>query len=150
MSDSVERELFRIHREVQNRYTYFLLTAAAAALGFSLTQTQGLPLLKSQMLLLFAALSWGLSFFCGCKQLRHVTGGLYDNGQLLKVESGRHPLSKNDPQLKQMGSNFFREKFEKTSDLVARYSIWQFRLFILGSVLYMCWHVWEMWLRTSQ
>jgi len=38
MTRDAELELFRALREVQNRYTYFLLAAAGAAIGLAVNQ----------------------------------------------------------------------------------------------------------------
>ena len=48
------REVYRALREAQNRYTYFLLAAAAAAISLVLNQTQSAPLRLSQIPLGFA------------------------------------------------------------------------------------------------
>jgi hypothetical protein len=41
MTDAVMNEVFRAHRDSQNRYTYFLLATAGAAIGLAVTQTRG-------------------------------------------------------------------------------------------------------------
>lgn len=72
MSDETSREVYRALREAQNNYTYFLLAASAAAISLALTQTQGAIIRLAHIPLGLAVLSWGLSFFCGCRNLSYV------------------------------------------------------------------------------
>lgn len=86
MADDSERLLFSTLRSIQDKYTYFLLAAAGAAIGLALTQTKGLSLNWSQFPLGLAVLNWGLSFFFGCRQLTSVSSGLYANAGLIKIQ----------------------------------------------------------------
>ena len=104
MSSEAEREVFRVLRESQSKYTYFLLAAAGAAIGFALTQTQDESLACSQWPLELAVFLWGSSFFCGCRHLTYVNSTLYANVVLLKIESGQHPEVGNHPQYMQTAS----------------------------------------------
>ncbi|MBK8814175.1 MAG: hypothetical protein IPN42_01040 [Methylococcaceae bacterium] len=148
MADESERELYRLHREGQNRYTYFLLAGAATAIGFWLTQTRELALNPTQIPLGLAVLAWSASFFCGCKQLQYISSTLYNNAELLKIEAGRHPISGRHPEAIQIGSQVLRKILEDDSNTCGKFGAWQFRFLIYGSLLYITWHVFEMWART--
>jgi hypothetical protein len=54
MSNQTELEVYKALREAQNRYTYFLLAAAAAAISVALNQTQAATLRLSHVPLGFA------------------------------------------------------------------------------------------------
>ena len=60
--DEIELEVYRQHRVSQDKYAYFLLAAAGAAIAFSLNQTHSAALSRSHWSLAGAGLCWGLSF----------------------------------------------------------------------------------------
>src|SRR4051794_11241817 len=88
---SEKLELHRAVRESADKYIYFLLAASGAAIGFALTQTQEATLSKSMILLALAVVFWGLSFYCGCKQLVQTRSFTFLNYELLRVRQGEHP-----------------------------------------------------------
>ena len=149
MSTEIQIEAHRALREAQRRYTYFLLAAAGAAFAFAVNQTQGMPLSLSQVPLGFAVAAWGLSFFYGCRHLAYVSSNLYANVELLNVESGQHPEVGNHPDYIAAASQGIRSAFEKNADRANRFGQWQFGLLIVGSVLYLAWHVWEMYILSA-
>ncbi len=149
MSSEAQREVFRVLRESQSKYTYFLLAAAGAAIGFTLTQTQDESLAWSQWPLGIAVFLWGSSFFCGCRHLAYVNSTLYANAALLKIESGQHPQVGNHPQYMEAASEGVRQAIEQNSESANQLGHWQFRFLIAGAVLYVIWHVFEMYLRMS-
>lgn len=53
-------EIYRALRESQNKYTYFLLAAAGAAVALTVNQTREAHLAWSQVPLALGALSWAL------------------------------------------------------------------------------------------
>lgn len=63
MTDSGITELYRAHRTAQDKYTYFILAAAGAAIAFALNQTHDATLSWFKLPLGAAVLCWGLSFF---------------------------------------------------------------------------------------
>ena len=94
-----ELELWRAHRAMQEKHTYFLLAAAGACIGFALTQSKDMALSASMYPLGAALALWGVSFLLGC---RHIEGALsitFANIGLLKMRSGRDPLAGQNPSL---------------------------------------------------
>ena len=140
------REVYRALREAQNKYTYFLLAAAGAAMALSVNQTQGVALAWSQVSLGAGVLSWGLSFFFGLRHLGYVTSTLYANAELLRVESGQHPEFGSNPQMMAAANQGIREAIKSKSDRAVRTGHLQFGFMIAGAVLYFLWHVLEMYL----
>ena len=140
-------EIYRQHRTAQEKYVYFLLAAAGAAIALAVNQTQGAKLDWSQLPLASAVALWGLSFFFGCKHLQYVESTLYANADLLKVEAGEHPEVGGHPQRMAAASEGIRAAVASNIKWAARYGRWQFSCLLLGAVSYLGWHVLGMWLR---
>lgn len=147
-TEEQQLEVYRQHRAAQEKYVYFLLAAVGAAIALVVTQTQGAKVAWSQWPLAVAVLLWGLSFYFGCKHLGYVESTLFANAELLRVQAGEHPRVGNHPQLIQAASEGIRSAIESNSGWSSRFVRWQFRSFVLASVSYVGWHVYEMWLRT--
>lgn len=142
-------ELHRQHREGQDKYSYFLLAAAGTAIGWALTRTENRALSSSMTALGIAVVCWGGSFWCGCRKLVYVDSFLYSNLELLAIESGTHPEVGADHRMVAAASEGARRGLARNSATGAGLSRWQFRLFVLGGVAYIAWHVIEMVLRSA-
>jgi hypothetical protein len=139
--DPAVQELHKAHREGLEKYVYFLLAAAGTAIAFAITQTQTATLSPTKIPLGAAMAFWALSFYCGCRQLLETSGILYQNYQFLRMRGDVN--FPGDP-------NFFEElqaDLEKQADKSGTWGKWQFRLLIAGAVLYIGWHIMEMYLR---
>ena len=147
MASSSQGELFKVLRESQSKYTYFLLAAVGAGIGFALTQTQNDPLSLTHIPLGLAIISWGASFYCGCKHLSYVHSNLFANFDLLKMQAGTHPEVGRDPNKMHIAKEVMIEIIEDNSETSSKYANWQFRLLIFGAVTYIVWHVIEMAIR---
>ena len=147
MTKDFELEIYRALRESQNKYAYFLLAAAGAAIALALNQTQGAMLCWSQIPLAAAVLSWGLSFFFGCRHLAYVSSTLYSNAQIFPTKRGEHPQVGADPQRIAVASAMFRSAAEENANRGNRFGRLQFHFLISGAVFYLGWHVLEMYLR---
>ena len=95
-----------------------------------------------------SATSSGLSFYFGCRHLAYVNSSLYSNAELLKIEAGHHPEIGTHVQLMAAASQGIRSALESNANRANRLGHMQFRFLIAGAVLYIGWHVLEMWLRT--
>ncbi len=142
-----EIEVYRALREAQGKYTYFLLAAVGAAIALAVNQTQGAAMAWSQLPLAAGVVSWGLSFFFGCRHLAYVSSTLYANAELLRVESGQHPETGTHPQMMAAASAGIRQAIESNSKRANRLGHLQFRFLVAGAVLYIVWHALEMYLR---
>lgn len=143
-----ELEIYRALRESQNKHTYFLLAVVGTAIALVVKQTQGASLSWSQLLLAAAVLAWALSFLFGCRNRDYVSSGLYTNAALLEVNAGRHKLSGTDPEAIQVARETLSNIFENQSNKANRFANLQFRLLVIGAILYVAWHILEMYLRT--
>lgn len=143
MADTIV-ELHKAVRDAGEKYVYFLLAAAGAAIAFAITQTQTALLTQSKIPLGLAVVSWGLSFYYGCRQTAQTNAILHANYQYLRAQAGNHPQLPPDPEVLEI----FSQTLEQLADKSGRYVRWQFRFLILGAVFYIGWHVLEMYIRT--
>lgn len=148
MSSEQITEIYRQHRTAQDKYSYFLLAAAASAVAFALTRTQETLLSWSMLPLGGATICWGLSFFFGCRQLGYVMSSLYSNQELLKIQSGNHPAVGQHPGYIAAASEGILKAIEHNSDKVSLFANMQFWFLIWGAISYIVWHVFEMYIRT--
>ena len=122
MSEEIN-EVFRALRESQNKYTYFLLAAAGAAIALAVDQTHVAALAWSQVPLALSVLSWALSFLFGCRHIAYVNSTLYANSEYLQVISGLHPeLADIHPQLVSAAKEGIRDAMEHNSNCANRNS----------------------------
>jgi hypothetical protein len=149
MAGDQELEIYRQLRTAQEKYVYFLLAAAGAAIVLAVNQTQSLNIKLSQLPLGVGVLLWGLSFFFGCQHLVYVGSTLFANAELLKVESGRHRQIGNHPELMSAAGEGIRQAIQTNCNRASRYARLQFGAFVLGAIFYIAWHIYEMWLRTA-
>jgi hypothetical protein len=144
MSDDVRLHLYQTLQEGQEKYTYFLLAAAGAAIGFAITQTQNTTLAYSQTPLALAVLCWGLSFVYGCRSIWATQNVIQQNYEMLRTKAGLHPVLPPDPEFLKWIAN----RIEEQSKTSGRPSRWQYKFLIAGAVFYIAWHILEMYLRT--
>ncbi len=148
MKDDNLREVYRTLQLSQDKYTYFLLAATIAAIGFTITQTQNIKLHLSLIPLGISILFWGISFLFGCRNREYNNSTLYANYELLKVQSGIHPEIGNHPQKMQAASEGIMKAIESNSNKANKLGHLQMNTFILGVIFYLAWHILEMYLRT--
>jgi hypothetical protein len=137
-------EIFRQHRTAEDRYTYFLLAAAAAGIGLAVQRTTGAVLAWSMLPIGLAVACWGLSFYCGCVHLQYVSSTLFANMALLQAEDGTLRDIPRHPDAFGAAAAGIRSAIESNSEKMSRWARAQFRLLILGAVLFVTWHVIEL------
>lgn len=147
MATPEELEIHRRLYESQEKYTYFLLAAVGACLGFALTQTNEIAISTKQIPLAIAVLMWGLSFFYGCKYLQAKQSTTYANSEYLKAENGHHPISGFDPVKIDVVLLAIEQNIHRLGTSSSRYRTAQFCLLISAVAFYVIWHILEMWER---
>lgn len=148
MNTDAERFLFGIHRQGQEKVTYFLLAAAGASVAFALTQTKTAVLSYPHGLVGVALAAWAMSLLSGLKHVWQSDTVLLGNIELLRIQSGRHKDIGSNPVDVEWGSNTLREVLETASERGQRHSRAQFRWLVIGAGFYIAWHVYEMYLRS--
>lgn len=135
-------------RDKQEKYVYYLIALSVSAIGFSVYKTEKLSLTFSQIPLAIAVLSWGLSIFCGLKFLKYTISNLYANNDYFKIVKGKHPDIGNQPELIKVGVESFREAMKTNGKTMKKYFRFQSYLFYSGIILFIVWHIIEMYLKT--
>jgi hypothetical protein len=102
-----------------------------------------------QVPLAVAVLFWGTSFYSGCMLVRYGLSNLFANFDLLRVQAGRHPKAGTDPDVIEAASEGILEAMQGNDTVLKRWSHAQFRCLIAGAVLYVAWHILEMYHRTQ-
>ena len=62
-------ELYKQQREMQQKYIYFILAINASAMGYSIQLTINKHFQNYYLVLFGSIVSWGFSFYSGCKYL---------------------------------------------------------------------------------
>ena len=130
--------------EAQAKYTYFLLAAAASCMALAVQRTSGTALTSHHFPLGLAMLSWGVSFGAGCYNRAYFSSTLYANIAFLQLEDGSHPERPSHPALVSAAMEGVMKAAKENSSAANRWGKWQFRLLIVGAVLFLAWHVLEM------
>jgi hypothetical protein len=137
-------ELYSRHAQGQEKYTYFLLTAAASAIAFAVVRTDAYLLNWWLAPAAVAVALWLGSFFCGCQNLLWVNTALSANIALLELQYGTHSNQPPTPELVMAAMQGVRNALKSNADKGTRYYRLQFRLFVAGALCFLCWRVLDM------
>ncbi len=141
-------ELYRLHRSEQSKYVYFILAAAAGGTALAVRMTTDATLHWSLAPLGAAVLSWGLSFYFGCRGLDAVSVLTRANAELLQVQNGEHPKAGRHKELQEVAAEALREVMERENTAVGKNYGRQFRCLVGGAVFFIAWHVLRIVLRS--
>lgn len=144
-----ELELYRQFVHGQEKYEYFFMVLAGAAMAFAVKQTCDDVLNMAKLPLGIAVLFWALSFFSGYKKRSYTLSIIYSNVELLRVLLGNHKEVGENPILITEASTGIAKAMEsncKISVFWAKLQIW---FFFAGMVFFVFWHVIEMGARTQ-
>jgi ABC-type transport system involved in multi-copper enzyme maturation permease subunit len=148
MSD-IQFNIQQEFREKQEKYVYYLIALSVSAIGFSIYRTENQSLAYSKIPLALAVISWSISIYCGLKFLKYVISNLYANNDYYEITNGRHPELGKDPELIECGIKGFMEAMKINSKEMKKYFNFQSYLFYFGIVLFIVWHIIEMYLKTE-
>jgi hypothetical protein len=107
-------------------------------------RTSGQPLKFIQIPLALAVISWGLSVLSGFTFIGKITSSIYRNSMYLDILQGRDPDVGNDQKSIEIAIKLYRETNPEFSKKASFYAKSQQRLFYIGIVLFILWHVLEM------
>jgi len=143
-----QKEIQKQFRQQQEKYTYYIIALCIAAIGFSVHKTTGLPLKWIQIPLGIAILSWGISIYCGLKFISYVISTLYANNAYLDIIQGKNPDIGVQPQKIEAATKGIKQAMESNTERANNFSTWQNRLFIIGFIAFLVWHILEMYNNT--
>ncbi len=143
-------DLHKAHSAAHEKYHYFLLAAAGAAIGFALHKTEEEVISWWLLPVALASLLWALSFYFGCLAIGSVNTAMGANYNYLVLYDNYDKARPVIPQGK-LESRLLaeREKIRNNQENAFKYARLQFHLLALGAVFFIVWHVLEMWCRTN-
>ncbi len=136
--------------EQQDKLVYYIIALCVSAIGFSVYQTTGKPLSLLHIPLGLAVASWATSIFCGFRFKKYILSNLFANAEHLEIIAGKSPTVGADPELIQAASDAVRYSLEQNARHGKSCSLWHHRLFYTGMILFMVWHVLEMYLLSCE
>ncbi|TFW28579.1 hypothetical protein [Massilia horti] len=142
--DGAMSDIYKAHQTGQEKYTYFLLAAAGAAIGFAVQKTEGLRFSWWLLPVGLATICWAASFYAGCQNLLWVQSTMFGNMALLQLQNGTHPEQPPGGDYLNAAIEGTRQALHGNAGTAQSYGKWQFRYLVLGSVLFIAWRVAEM------
>ncbi|WP_146092597.1 hypothetical protein [Xanthomonas arboricola] len=140
MSDQL-LHLNRAHLDGQSKYTYFLLAATGAALGYALQKIDGSTFHWTVYFGLAAVGSWLVSFLLGCMHLTSIQSALGKNFEYLQFRKGSHPTQPLPPQLITMACEALLTGIHRANSRAHRAYQWQFRFLATGVLSFVAWRI---------
>lgn len=142
--DGAMSDIYKALQTGQEKYTYFLLAAAGAAIGFAVQKTDGLRFSWWLLPVGLATICWAASFYAGCQNLLWVQSTMTGNMALLQLQNGTHPAQPRGGDYLIAAIDGTREATHANAGTAQGYGKWQFRYLVLGSALFIAWRVAEM------
>ncbi len=141
----------------EDKYVYFLIGIASAAIALVVHQTAGVGFAKSQFCLGIAAGAWIISFGAGClNRVFHIQiskeaiiGDLISNLKPLAILEAKEKkldltkLSELDPSFEQI-NKVFSARTERIRKVTAFCHRIQVVMLVLGGAFFLIWHLLEM------
>ena len=133
--------LYQQHAASKDRYAYFLLAAAGAAIGFAVQKTDGLSLSWGLWPVGAAVLCWGASFYAGCKRITWVQTSISANYERLQFQHGSHAKQPSEPELVEAAVRDLTTAFNKNVSWASFYQRLQFYALVAGAVFFIVWRL---------
>ena len=136
------KNLSNLQNQAQTKYTYYLLSVSAAAIAFAVHKTSGSALSWTQIPLGSAVFFWCLSFYYGCKTAQYDIEFININWKLVSLS---------DPDFSDLPKT--ADSFQHGKDLldtkgrdIDRSKKYQFGFIIAGALMFIFWHIIEMYI----
>lgn len=145
-SENLELELQKQFKASQEKYIYFLLAAAASAIGFAMTQSKVEPLEWIHIPLGLSVILWALSFISGLRFIEYSTSFTFQNQNYLAFK--REIKSYSQVEAVKLLNEFktrMSETSEKQLQKMKFYGSTQSISLLLGALSYIVWHIIRMW-----
>ena len=145
-SENLELELQKQFKASQEKQIYFLLAAAASAIGFAMTQSKVEPLEWIHIPLGLSVLLWALSFISGLRFIEYSTSFTFQNQNYLAFK--REIKSYSQVEAVKLLNEFktrMSETSEKQLQKMKFYGSTQSISLLLGALSYIVWHIFRMW-----
>lgn len=142
-------EIQKQFREQQERYTYYLIALCVAAIGYSINIIRGLTFTYHQIFLFLSFLPWVTSVYLGLKRIKLVISILFNQDAYLKAHKGTLDELKENPHpdYQKAAIKEIRKGLVKDYKVADRIGNWQYRLFLIGFLLFIIWALIEMYIK---
>ncbi len=150
MSDNLELEIFKQFKAAQEKYIYFLLVAAASAIGYAMTQSKVEPLEYWQIPLGLSVFFWAVSFMSGLQFVVYSSSFTFQNHNYLafKRELKKYPADEAKILLTKF-KEIQSTTSEKQQNKMQLYGSIQNYTLLLGAFFYIVWHILRMYKLTA-
>lgn len=119
-------------QDTRAKYTYFLLTAAGACIGYAVEKVAGFALEWKLVALALSLIAWSISFWFGCRAIKRSEYGLrYNHAYLTAARSSMDKFALDTLMCDEARAS-------------ASSSRWQFRFFVSGGVAFVLWRLLEL------
>ena len=140
MGSEKEIEVFRQLAATQEKYDYFLMSVAGAAIAFAVHRTSGMTLDWFMIILGVAVTLWAVSFMAGCRRRNYIGANIFANMDLLRVQNGEHPKVGMHPEKIKAASQGIINAMEHNSDRASFWADVQLYSLIIGAIIFIIWH----------
>ena len=147
--NEIQKEIQRQFRQSQEKYVYYILALTVSSIGFAIYKTNGIPLKCSQIPLGIAVLLWSISIFCGLSFLKYTISILYANNTYYDILQGRYPEIGNVEWKQEAAIEGAKNAIEINKRRAKKYFNCQGYLFYIGILLFVLWHILEMFLLSN-
>ncbi|AOW16724.1 hypothetical protein LPB03_04250 [Polaribacter vadi] len=141
-------ELQKQFRQKQEKYVYYVIALSVASIGFVVNQTNEESLNFYQIPAGLAILSWGYSVYCGLSFMKYIISTLFANDTYLAILEGNHPEIGKDSIKQELAAKGTMEAIKFNSKTAMKLSKSQNLFFITGMILFLIWHLLEMFNNT--
>ena len=136
------------HRQQQLKLRYYIIALCVTSIGFSIFSTQGDKLGYFQIPLAIAVSSWALSIFLGIRFLKTSLNILNADNAQFDILAGVHKDVGNNPNLIEAALKGIKGAIDEHQNRGIKDAIWQERLFYIGILMFIIWHILEMYVKT--
>lgn len=138
-------DLLKIFLERQEKYIYYVVALSVASIGFSIYTTTGKSLSFTQIPLGLAVFGWGISIYCGLRFLRYSISRVNMDADFIRLPTGLHPIAGKNQELISRFTDIASNAMRKDDKFVIKLFNGMEWGFYLGVLLFVCWHVIEMY-----
>lgn len=141
----VQIEIQKQFIQQQEKLVYYIIALSVSAIGFAIYQTTGQRLKVIQIPIGLAVICWSISIYCGLKFLKYVISNLYANNEYFEIKKGNNNEIGNHPDAIKAAVKGYKAAMAINQNRMKNYFKYQSLLFYVGIILFIIWHLLEMY-----
>jgi hypothetical protein len=148
--EKTEKLIIELHDRIANqreKFIYYMIAIAVTSIGFSVLRTQDASFKLIHIPLALAILSWLLSIHYGFTNIVKTLAVLRSNVAYLYIKQGINPLDGTIMPDIDNPTEIVEKSIKKNNERTGIYFNRQKRLLYGGILLFICWHLLEMYFR---